>query len=394
MENSFFARTCLISGIIITLLSAVDYQISFFGLQWHYFILRPFIIFSFFLLSYLSSKKTVIPLYYYDLYSLLLYALAFYGMVFIGPPYTFCFMHIFIAIGITTQTTTKRFFIQSIIGFFICLLAHYLTPQPRIVDPTAPIKPLLFLVAFIFQVISGVIYVFVTRYRVEINKLNEQYALIGKKSSFLIHEIKSPLTRVYGQTQSVEGKEILTSINNEARKILSIIESVETLIYRPHHLHETFTKFSLKDIKDEVEKEFSEYLRAMNIKLHFDHLDTSIEGNINLIYQLFKNIIDNAIEAIGHQSGSIPLIQISAKNLENKVIISIRNTHSYITKKTLNKIFLPHFSTKENIRNKGLGLSLATSIVKAHQGEIKAYSDKDFTEFLITLNTSTEYVHT
>lgn len=393
MENTYFARVCLIAAFLIGLLTFVDFKISYFELQWHYYLVRPFIIISFFLLSYQAKKTKNIPLYYYDIFSFLLYSLAFYGIVYIAPAYTFCFMHVFIAIAITTQTTTYRFVFQSLIGLILCLVGHYLTPEPRIIVAGKTAKPIIFLATFIFQLISGIIYVFVTRYRLEINSLNEKYALIGQKSSFLIHEIKSPLSRVYGQTQlSGEHQEILININNETKRILSIIESVETLIYNPNGLEKTFHQFSLKEIKDETQKEYSQYLDSMNIDFRFDNEETIIFGNKNLIYQLFKNLIENAIEAIGYQKDQRPLIHISSKSFNNKTQIIIRNTHSFIPKNMRKRTFDPHFTTKPTMNNKGLGLSLVNSIVKAHKADIEVNSDLYYTEFIITLNNSFKHV--
>lgn len=393
MENTYFARVCLISAFLIGILTFVDFEISYFDLQWHYYLIRPFIVMALLLLSYQAQKRKNIPLYFYDIYSFLLYSLAFYGIVYIAPAYTFCFMHVFIAIGITTQTTTYRFVFQSLIGLILCLSGHYLTPEPRIIVAGKTAKPVIFLAAFIFQLISGIIYVFVTRYRLEINRLNEKYALIGQKSSFLIHEIKSPLSRVYGQTQvSGEHEEIITNINNETKRILSIIESVETLIYNPAGLDKTFHLFSLKEIKEETQKEFSQYLESMNIDFRFDEEGATLLGNKSLIYQLFKNLIENAIEAIGYQENQRPLIHISSKSFKNKTQISIRNTHSFIPKSIRRRAFDPHFSTKQKVNNKGLGLSLVNSIVKAHKASIEVNSALYYTEFIITFNHSLKHV--
>src|SRR5690606_6028724 len=277
MENKYFARLSLLTASLIAISTIFDPFVSYNGLSWHYLPVRAFIVLSFLALYFLSRKRRVPTLLSYDLFGYLLYFLAFYGMVYIGPIYTFCFMHCFIAVAINTQTTPKRFAVQVIIGFILCVLGHYLTPQPRVVLPDVNIKPLLCISALTSLFISVLIYVFVTRYRLKINELNEKYALIGKKSSFLIHEIRTPLSRVYNQTHQNESHELLQSINSQAKKILSLIDGVESLIYHPQKLNKTFDYFSLEEIKQELLHDFSSYLQAMNIDFKLDFEDESTE---------------------------------------------------------------------------------------------------------------------
>ncbi|MGH2647041.1 MAG: sensor histidine kinase, partial [Ginsengibacter sp.] len=57
-----------------------------------------------------------------------------------------------------------------------------------------------------------------------------------------------------------------------------------------------------------------------------------------------------------------------------------------ISKKYLDKIFQPFFTTKPTGTGIGLGLSLAYDIIKAHQGELSVDSmEGEFTEFTIQL---------
>ncbi len=388
MENKYFARLSLLTASLIAVSSFFDPFVSYNGLSWHYLPVRAFIVFSFLALYFLSRKRKVPTLLSYDLFGYLLYFLAFYGMIYIGPSYTFCFMHCFIAVAINTQTTPKRFAFQWAIGCILCVLGHYFTPQPRVVVTGVNLKLLLCISALMSQLISGLIYIFVTRYRLKINELTEKYALIGKKSSFLIHEIRTPLSRVYSQTHQNESHELLQSINSQTNRILSLIDGVETLIYHPHRLKETFNHFSLQEIKRELLHDFSSYLQAMNIDFKFDIEDETIEvfGNRNLIYQMLKNIITNAIEAIGYQENTRPYIHLISKSIGDKTILIIKNSHSFIPKNSIRKIFEANFSTKPQPTNKGLGLTLAKSIVEVHKGRIQVNSHNDFTEFEITLN--------
>lgn len=386
MESKFFARTCKILALLCLILTVVDFKLNFFGLHWHYYVVRAAFIGTLITLSLKSRNKETIPLYYFDIYAYTLFALPLYGMIFVAPAYVFCFMQVFIAIGITSHTTVKRFITQSVVGFAASAIAHYFTPTPRIVAEGVNFKPLIFFSTTVFQIIAGCLYLFVTRFRHRINELNEKYAYIGKRSSFLIHEIKTPLNRIISQTSETDSP-VLNNINAESKRILSIIESVEALIYRPDEIAKTFETFSLNEIKDRVKSDFESFLNAYNIDLKFDNSDVTLLGNKSLIYQLFKNIIDNAVEAIGYRENERPLIHIKAENASEYLVIRILNTHSSMPKSILKKTFLPHFTTKNKPSNKGLGLPLSKCIVEAHRGRILAHSDqaKNITEFEIQI---------
>lgn len=108
-----------------------------------------------------------------------------------------------------------------------------------------------------------------------------------------------------------------------------------------------------------------------------------IEGDVTQIRQIVMNLITNAGEAIGDNSGKITistntvelnddaihmldlLVRIPAGRY---VCIQVDDTGSGMNEDTQGKIFDPFFSTKSSGR--GLGLSAALGIVRGHHGSI------------------------
>jgi signal transduction histidine kinase len=130
--------------------------------------------------------------------------------------------------------------------------------------------------------------------------------------------------------------------------------------------------------------------KSFNATLKTDY-DATI-GKINIIPQdngrVILNLINNAFYAVNEkthlavldpayrQAGSTvvkyePTISISTKKITNKVEIKVADNGNGISKKILDRILQPFFTTKPPGLGTGLGLSLSYDIIKAHGGELK-----------------------
>ena len=113
-----------------------------------------------------------------------------------------------------------------------------------------------------------------------------------------------------------------------------------------------------------------------------------IEGDIGQIQQMIINLLNNAVEAIGDQRGTITITTgmrdcdgdyILRNKIGNQikpgryVFIEITDTGYGITPELQDKIFEPFFTTKESAG--GLGLPAVLGIVKGHEGAIIVYSE-------------------
>lgn len=104
--------------------------------------------------------------------------------------------------------------------------------------------------------------------------------------------------------------------------------------------------------------------------IRIDHLG-SIEGQEVLLYQLFQNIISNAIK---YQKPNIPpIVNIRVKHLEDKQVqISFEDNGIGIPTENHHDIF-DMFKLANNVdtqRGHGIGLSTCKEIVEIHNGKI------------------------
>ena len=82
-----------------------------------------------------------------------------------------------------------------------------------------------------------------------------------------------------------------------------------------------------------------------------------------------------------------PTVSVCTKKVDGKVLVSVKDNGNGISKKVLDKIFQPFFTTKPTGQGTGLGLSLSYDIVKAHGGELKVETKEgEGSEFIIQLS--------
>jgi signal transduction histidine kinase len=117
-------------------------------------------------------------------------------------------------------------------------------------------------------------------------------------------------------------------------------------------------------------------------------METNFEeniGNINIVSQdigrVILNLITNAFYAVDQKKkqqveGYDPTVSVSTQKIDKKVVISVRDNGNGISKKVLDKIFQPFFTTKPTGQGTGLGLSLSYDIIKTHGGEIKVETEE------------------
>lgn len=113
-----------------------------------------------------------------------------------------------------------------------------------------------------------------------------------------------------------------------------------------------------------------------------------IQGYAGLLYQVFMNLLSNAIDALSQQTSSNKQITIVTERQDERwVVIKIADNGSGIPSEHQAKIFNAFFSTKPRGAGTGLGLAISHEIiVEKHGGKITCTSEVGVgTEFAIAL---------
>ena len=95
-----------------------------------------------------------------------------------------------------------------------------------------------------------------------------------------------------------------------------------------------------------------------------------VKADPELLRRVIANLIDNAAEAMEGSALRQLSVSTRAESEEDAVVIEIADSGHGISPEDKERLFLPHFSTKD--RGTGLGLAIASRIIAEHNGSIRA----------------------
>jgi signal transduction histidine kinase len=98
-----------------------------------------------------------------------------------------------------------------------------------------------------------------------------------------------------------------------------------------------------------------------------------VEGDRNMLNQLFANLLNNAIKFT--KKGTI---SVSILKKDNRIIVAIKDTGQGIDPQIYPRLFTK-FATKSQTGGTGLGLFISKSIVESRGGRIWAENNNDGT---------------
>jgi signal transduction histidine kinase len=197
------------------------------------------------------------------------------------------------------------------------------------------------------------------------------------------HELRTPLTLIRAssevalrQTQpNTRQQNLLTDVMAECDHMSQLVEDL-LLISKldTHQLKLEHELISIPDLINDVAHQFQPLVEKLNIKLKTGRLQGEIKGDRTRLRQVLIILLDNAMQ----YTPANGLITVSTELMNRMVKISVQDSGCGIPPGHLEHVFERFYqadSSKgtEN-RGNGLGLSIAKSLIEAHEGRISIES--------------------
>jgi two-component system sensor histidine kinase HydH len=207
----------------------------------------------------------------------------------------------------------------------------------------------------------------------------EKLITVGILTAGLAHEIGTPLGIIRGRAEL-----LLSKVKDPA-----IARDVESVIHQIDHIASTIRQVLDFARTQPVERKPVDVNGAVDVALSmldwrfrqkalFVRVDREdvprISADPDQLQQVLVNLLLNACDAC--DSGGSITVRVRATSGASQVAIAIQDDGCGIAAEDLNAVFDPYFTTKKRGEGTGLGLPVAASIIRNHQGEILLRSQK------------------
>jgi len=204
----------------------------------------------------------------------------------------------------------------------------------------------------------------------------------------IAHEIKNPLTPIQisaerlgrfltrrdndsmGVSRDAELERVVgecaTTIGREVETLKSLVDEFSRFVRFPH------ARLALADanvIAADALDIFRGRLDGIKLRTEFGVNLPLLKADSELLRGVLVNLIDNAAEALEGSAAKELLVATRIAGHGEALEIIVADTGRGISPDDKDKLFLPHFSTKD--RGTGLGLAIAARVAAEHHGSIR-----------------------
>ena len=228
---------------------------------------------------------------------------------------------------------------------------------------------------------------------VELQRLREdlghvnRVSTIGELTTSLAHELNQPLTAILSCAQAGqrlidvdsmdrgEFREILGEIVEDGRRAAAVIDRLRALLKKGDP---QLTVLDLNETVAEVVRliRSDALVRDISIRLELDPTLSPVRGDRVQLQQVLLNLALNGMDAMQElRTGERTLVFRTAMDRPGAIRVSVRDSGVGIRGRDVEPMFQPFYTTKAG--GMGIGLTIARSIIEAHDGEMEAANNPD-----------------
>ena len=206
-------------------------------------------------------------------------------------------------------------------------------------------------------------------------------AALGQMSAAISHELSQPLTSIANYIENAKlylSKQEFDKVEQNVGYIAKLSDKMTAII---HHIKIFASKRPTEINRISINKVIEETVWFMQSKFQGREVmleillpddDVFILANNVRIEQVLMNLISNALESM--QKSTVKILNIELSYNDDLAVIIIRDTGEGIDEQSIEAIFKPFYTTKEDEQGMGIGLSISRSIIEEYDGILEAFN--------------------
>ncbi|WP_158269664.1 PAS domain S-box protein [Desulfonatronum sp. SC1] len=213
----------------------------------------------------------------------------------------------------------------------------------------------------------------------------EKMNALSRISAGVAHEILNPLNIISLEMQIFKSMDSLPPGMQEEvdvciKQIERIVAIADNLKQFSRTSRETLVLSDISSIINELLQMYATQMRIEEVEVstQYDAQAPSIPVDVNKIDQVLINLLTNALAAM--EGMEIKRLDICTRMVRSAgkdyLRIEVADTGTGIIKKDLLRVFDPFYTTKDQGKGTGMGLSISHGIVQQHGGKIWAENNR------------------
>ena len=219
--------------------------------------------------------------------------------------------------------------------------------------------------------------------RINQEHINKETQMRRELTQNISHELKTPVTSILGYTETIlehpemddaTQRQFIERTQSQAHRLSSLLQDI-SMLNRMDYASEMITmgRVDVSSIVSDIIKETALAAEAKHMTV-YNHLPEIIiaNGNNSLIYSIFRNLMDNAI----NYAGEGKTIAISAFEQDDKWYFSFSDNGVGIPVEHMSRVFERFYRVDKgrsrSLGGTGLGLAIVKNAVMLHGGTIIA----------------------